>query len=113
MKPVVKVYLVPTNWNENPLQALHTSVVGAMIGFNNIESEDDFLTLFPTDLMQKGLGTEIHVEIDVPDQIRSYTEYDTRIAEKVGRAIREHLPAAYVQCKVYKYQPDEGSWQSR
>ena len=110
MKTVVEVQLLPTTWSEDNLQLLHASIVEAMLGYSHIKSEDDFITVFPADVMQKGLGTEINAKINVPDRVCRYTESDFAIAEKVGKAIQQHLPDAYVQCKVYKYWVDEASW---
>ncbi len=69
LKPVIRVHLLPANWGEGDYEALHTSIVAAatqVMDEHEIETEDDLIVLFPPDLMKKGLGTEIVVEIDLP-----------------------------------------------
>jgi hypothetical protein len=112
MKTVVKVYLLPP-LNEDKLQALHADIVTAVKScLDDVKSEDDMLALFIPDLMKKGLGTEIHTEIDVPANLLGYGEPEDRLAAAVGLAVKKHLPDVYIQSKVYKYHPRDGAWSS-
>ena len=66
MKPVITVYLLPPQ-HEDWMQRLHADIVAAtMTCLPYIKSEEDMITLFPPDLMKKGLGEEIHIQISLP-----------------------------------------------
>ncbi len=108
-KPVVKVYLLPSEWDEAKLQAFHSALVNAAKTVEDfgIESEEDLITLFPRDQMEKGLGTEILVEVDVPKILDCL---DGTLARTIGETVSRFLPKAYVQCKVYRFSSIEGFW---
>jgi len=118
MKPVLKVYLLPGDWGEARYQDFHKCLVSALAAkegyFPNgvIKTEDDLITIFPKDCMVKGLGTEIHAEFDYPTtEERPWEESD--IAVRIGKAIKNYFPNAYVQCKIHRFNHIEGRWHSK
>lgn len=106
-KPVIKVYLLPA-WSEDKLLALHADIVEAVVGVPELKlkTENDFYTLFPSDLMLKGLGSDIVVEMMIPMGGHIY-ELELRIIARVTSAIKKHLPDAYVQCTLNAPAPYE------
>ena len=80
-----------------------------------VKDEKDITCLFPPDMMQYGLGTEIIVEVtglfmkpDRTDEVRQ------RLAERIGKAVQEQFPSTdNVECFVYPFDPNQGFWTSR
>lgn len=110
-KPVIKVYLLPFDtWGEADFQKLHANIVAAAKGVYGwrINTEDDCITLFPSDGMKKGLGAEIHVEVDVPASAGVERSVEDHIAKAMVSAVGTCLPKAYVQCKVRQFDDRQG-----
>ena len=65
--PIIKVWCLPADQNEEQLNTLHKKIVSAVIGIPELElkDENDMTCLFPPDSMKYGLGDEIIVEIEV------------------------------------------------
>lgn len=114
-KPIIKVYLLPAEWNEAGFQAFHSALVQAAVSIPDfeVENENDLITLFPKDCMEKGLGTEILIEVDVPDGPHVTPVFEQLVAVSIGSAAQQYLPRAYIQCKVYKFNPHQGCWTGR
>ena len=76
-----------------------------------IKNETEMLNLFPNDMMEYGLGTEIKIEItDLPS--KSLKETRDALAEVVGKTVQDAFPDAFVRCKVRESDPRDGSWSS-
>lgn len=114
--PVIKVWCLPKT-SESKLNRLHLSIVQAFteIVELDVKSEKDITCLFPSDMMEYGLGTEIVIEVtglfenpNRTDDVRG------RLAENLVRAIREHFPdAEMVECFIYPFNPSQGFCSSR
>lgn len=112
-KPVIKVYLLPAEWGEEELQRCFYALLAGAQSVNclKVETEDDFIVVFPKDAMMKGLGTEILVEVDVPASLLgTYFTQDkeNEIASTFFEVMRRLLPEAHIQCKVYKFETSHG-----
>lgn len=109
-KPVITVSLLPS-WHEDKLQQFHARLVEAATLVPNwgIKGEDDLITLFPKDLMKKGTGEEIHIHVDLPDGVmagEASTPALNAVAQCLVRAVKDELPKAYVQCRVFRFNTD-------
>jgi len=114
MKPVVTVFLLPSDWDEEKLKAFHADLVEVMKeGLHYVNSEDDVITLFPSDLMKKGLGTEIHIVIDLFETASLFNQKDDWLARSMVGTVRRYLSwKASIQCKINKRVADHGCWSS-
>lgn len=112
---VIKVWCLPL-MEEKRLNALHKAIVRGVCGVSELglKDENDMTTLFPSDLMKYGLGTDIFVEITGPDDKPERTqEVRNHLARKVGGAVREFFPGAKVECCVQPFNHDQsGFWSS-
>lgn len=113
--PVIKVWCLPS-MEEERLNALHQAVVRGVCGVSELglKDENDMTTLFPSDLMKFGLGTDIIVEITgLDDKPERTQEVRNRLAHNVGGAVREFFPEAKVECFVHPFNHDQnGFWSS-
>jgi phenylpyruvate tautomerase PptA (4-oxalocrotonate tautomerase family) len=114
--PVIKVWCLPKS-EEEKLNQLHQSIVQAVVSVEElgVKSEKDITCLFPTDMMEYGLGTEIIVEVtglyEKPDRT---DEVRQRLAERIGQAVQEQFPGTkLIECFVYPFKPSQGVWTSR
>ena len=73
-----------------------------------VETEEDFIVIFPKDAMLKGLGTEIVIEVDVPAPWAPLYDHEDEIASMAFEVMRRLLPEAHIQCKVYKFETSHG-----
>jgi hypothetical protein len=64
-KLVIKVWCLPPDTSEEVLRHLHQDIVEAAVQIKalNIKYESDMMTLFPSDMMEYGAGSEIYLEI--------------------------------------------------
>lgn len=98
--PIIQVWCLPEK-NENVLRHIHRQIVRAVTSIPElgIKSELDMTVLFPSDLMQYGLGTDIIIMIfglfDKPERTE---EVRRRLARRVGQAISIQYPEAKVEC---------------
>lgn len=109
-KPVVKVYLLPAEWDEQVLQDCFNKILENLktVQELNIQTEDDVIVLFPSDRMRKGLGTEIHVEVDLPSYLVCHPDTEDKTASAVFETVRFFLPEAAIQCKTYTFDVKRG-----
>ena len=112
-KPVVKVYMLPTDCKEQ-LQALRQKIVAAACSVTglHVKSEMDLITIFLSDVMTDRPGAAIHVEIDIATRIHDDPQLAFNTAKTIGTVLQESFPGAYVQCKAYPYSLKEGFWKS-
>jgi hypothetical protein len=107
-KPIIKVYLLPA-WNEDQFQACFNRLVNAAksIAALHVNSEDDIIILFSQDAMVYGLGTEIVIEVDLPQSLVVDTA-EQETADAMFAVMQGFLPKAYIQCKVYAFDTSRG-----
>lgn len=99
IKPVLKAWCLP-KLPENRLVALHKALVAAVVSVKGlkVKGEQDLVVLFPTDMMQYGLGAEILAEYQHTDDELD-DELDT-LAAKLGNVLRRDFPKACIQVEV-------------
>jgi len=107
--PVIKVWCLPLGQSEESLNCLHQAIVTAAVSIVEIglKDENGIICLFPSDLMEYGLGEEIVIEIGdlrrlrgrFYDNICKITVRD-QFAEAVGQAVKSLYPEARVECHI-------------
>lgn len=86
--PVVKLYCLP-HINEKKMNEMYEMITKTIAGIKELKiTTDDITVLFVPDMMEKGLGDEIIVEVskvlDKPDRTLTVIY---KIAESLARAI--------------------------
>ena len=105
MKPVIKLWCLAHDKTEEDYNLLHLMIVRAVVGAKiGVESQDDMVLLLPRDLMQKGLGEEIIIEVDFNDAAH------LKAALAVRDEVKRIFPLAYVQTKVIYPDPNGQVW---
>jgi hypothetical protein len=111
----IKSWCLSNNLSEEELNDLHNSIVKAVasvseIGVNN---ESDMLNLFPSDMMNYGLGSEVVIEITgFPRKIDCGKSVRDKLAKAVGVAVKKNIrEATLVTCRVYSPDYEAGRWQ--
>jgi hypothetical protein len=110
--PVIKLWCLP-KCSERKLNKVFEAVVAAVVSVRELGLKDkqSMTVLFPPDMMKFGLGTEIIIEVTgLFDKPERTDEVRQRLAEKLGKTIRELFPNAMVECFVYPFKPDQGFW---
>jgi hypothetical protein len=112
--PVIKVWCLP-QMEEGKLSDLAPS--NCWCGqwrqrTRTFRDENDMTTLFPSDLMKYGLGTDIIVEItgldDKPERTHDVLK---RLAKNTGEAVSSFFPDAKVECFVHPFNHNQkGFW---
>lgn len=99
---VVKVWLLPPNMGEAALRSLHKDIVKAVTGYlDEVKTEEDFLTLFPPDLMSYGNdGSEIYIELIKTNGSGVGNKQAWCTLCEVVRAVRKTFPDANIQGSV-------------
>ncbi len=99
-KPVITVSLLPKEWGEKEYQHCFNLLLAAAQSVSTLQVKDetDFIVLFPKDAMEKGLGTEIVIDVHIPLSSRAYHSDGYKVGRAVFEAMEELLPEAYVQC---------------
>lgn len=113
--PVIKVWCLPANQTEEDLNRLHKAIVEAVVSVSELglKSENDMTCLFVPDLMSYGLGEEVIVEISgLYDKPERTDEVRHKLAESVGRSVKELYLDARVECFVSVFNPKQGFWVS-
>jgi hypothetical protein len=110
--PIVKVWCLPPQ-TEEQLNGLHQDVVAAAVSVHKlgIKGKQHLTCLFPQDMMQYGLGSEVIVEIsglfEKPERTPQVIDL---LAFRVGLAVAKRFPKAKVECLVYSFNPDRCFW---
>jgi hypothetical protein len=115
--PQITLWCLP-ELSEEQLRELHRKVVAAAVSIKELglKDEKDFLTVFPTDMMAYGLGTEIMVQVsELWDKPERTPEVRNRLAEALGVAVKEMFPAALVAARIDPpFSPErDGFWVSK
>lgn len=112
---IIKVWCLP-HLEEAQLNQLHQSLVGAVVGIPKfgVKDEKGVVCLFPSDMMQYGLGEEVIVEVTGVKEMWSRPDTSSwdQLAARLGYAVREHIPNANIECFVYGFRPTNGYWSS-
>ncbi len=114
--PILKIWGLPKS-SEFELRKLHKNSVKAIIDIEELGLKDgnDITVLFPPDMMTYGLGVDIIAEVSCLFEKPERTlEVRRRLAESVGKAIKQLYPSAKVECFVYTFDPIiQGFWSSK
>jgi len=113
--PIIKVWCLPENVEEDALQRLFWDIVPAVVGVRELglSDEKDMTILFPPDRMRWGLGVDIIIEISgLWEKIERTEEVKKRLAKGVGEVVKKHFPNSYVECLVQTFDPKSGFWAS-
>lgn len=95
--PQITVWNLPPNTSEEQLHGLHNAIVSAAVGIKELglKDENDFLNLFPKDMMEYGAGTEIMVQVsELWEKPERTPEVLNHLAKALGEAVRERFPEA-------------------
>jgi hypothetical protein len=112
--PVIKVWCLPPQ-TEDELNRLYQAILEAVLSITELRLYDKkaVTVLFPSDMMQYGLGEEIIIEIgSLFKKPERTAEVRQRLAKAVGVAVKKLFPAAMVECSVETIDPSEGFWSS-
>ena len=110
--PVIRVSCLP-KCTEAKLKKVFNSIVKAVEGIPelNLKGMHSMTVLFPPDMMKFGLGTEIIIEVIGLFIKRERTpEVRNRLAERLGKTLKEHFPKAMTECFVFPFDPKQGFW---
>lgn len=114
--PVIKLWCLPNDLDEERLRELHKAVVAAVVGVKELglRGEQDMITLFPPDMMKYGLGTEIIIEVgELFGKPERTEEVRGRLAQSLGETVKSLFPDAKVVCKLDPpFDPKQGYWVS-
>jgi len=113
-KPIVKVFLVPGEWKEKQLQDCFDELVAAAktVPVMRVSSEEDIIVLFPKDLMRKGLGTEVVIEVSLNFYPGLGDTQKRDVAYAMWRVMQDFLPKAHIQCTVSTFETVHGYFES-
>ena len=112
--PVIKTWCLP-KMEEKELHDLHNALVAAVVSIKELgyKSEKDMTLLYPSDLMDYGLGTDIVIEVTVFVKPVCTPTVKQRLAEALGMVIQQRiLSAKRVSCFVYSFNRPSGFWTS-
>ncbi|MDB5190392.1 MAG: hypothetical protein JWN49_718 [Parcubacteria group bacterium] len=107
-KPTATVMGLPNNLSESRLREIHDETVSAFarIPGTGVANECNLLTFFPSDMLQYGLGDEIHIEVTLPmfssDQVKATRGRITcqRLSDELSNVFFRLFPDAYNQVHV-------------
>ncbi|MBP6974563.1 MAG: hypothetical protein KBB54_01320 [Candidatus Pacebacteria bacterium] len=112
--PVIKTWCLP-KMEEKELHDLHNALVAAVVSIEELgyKSEKDMTLLYPSDLMQYGLGTDIVVEATMFEKPMCTSTVKQKLAKALGTVIQQKIPTAErVGCFVYSFNRPSGFWTS-
>jgi hypothetical protein len=95
--PQITVWCLPPDTSEEKLRDLHNAIVAAAVGIKELglKDENDFLNLFPADMMKYGAGTEIMVQVsELWEKPERTPEILNRLARALGETVRRMFPDA-------------------
>ncbi len=110
--PVIKVWCLPKS-TERKLNQVFEGIVKAVEGVPELglKGKHSMTVLFPPDMMKFGLGTEIIIEVTgLFKKPERTAEVRNRLAERLGKTLKEHFPKAMVECFVFPFDPKQGFW---
>ncbi len=114
--PVIKVWCLPSGLTEKQLNHLHQEILRSVVSISElgIKDQNDVTCLFVPDyLMFYSLQKEIIIEVcglyDKPERTK---EVKQRLAENIGRSVKNLYPKAKVECFILTFDPKQGFWVS-
>lgn len=111
--PVIKVWCLPADQTEDDLRRLHQNIVAAVVAVPELglRNENEMTCLFPPDLMQYGLGSEVIVEVTgLFEKPERTPEVRNRLAQSIGERVKRLYPKAMVEVFVYPFNQDIGGF---
>lgn len=111
----IKTWCLDPKTPQDVLRAIHQGFVSAVVSFEalrvvGLKDEDSMLVLFPPDLMEYGVGTEILVEAtDLDESVDLKVRND--LAAKLGMVINTYFSEAKISCKVRPRDRQDGTWE--
>jgi len=108
-KPIIKVFLLPA-WDVAQFQTCFNRLVNAAksIAALKVNSPSDLIILFSHDAMVYGVGAEILVEVELPENLIVDGDVENQTANAIYTVMQGLLPDAYIQCKVYPFSTERG-----
>ncbi len=111
--PIVTVYGLPADMNEQAIQALYRDLENAFVGVKEMGVTEEMLTFnFPADRMMFGLGKEVNIWVIASNKPERTDEVRARLVEALSRTTETHLPNATVEVIVLPFDPRWGFWLS-
>lgn len=113
--PIIKIWCLPKLDEEN-LREIHQSVVNAVekVEVLGLKGESSITTLFPTDMMSYGLGTEVIIEVCglfvKPERTPAVRN---ELARNLVESLHGFFPEAFVECFIQNFDPAQGFWSSK
>jgi hypothetical protein len=110
--PIIKVWCLPKS-TELKLNKVFKDIIKVIesVPELGLKGQNSVTVLFPPDMMRFGLGTEIIIEVTglfiKPERT---PEVRNRLAERLGKTLKEHFPKAMVECFVFPFDPNQGFW---
>jgi hypothetical protein len=101
--PQITVWCLPPDLTEERLRELHKRIVAAAVSIMELglNGEQDFLTVFPPDMMKYGAGTEIMVQVsELWEKPERTPEVRNRLARALGEGVKEMFPEALVAVRL-------------
>ena len=102
--PVVRVSCLPWNLTEDNLRDIHRSIVAGAVSVPEVGVKDEktMTVLFPPDMMEYGLGSEIIVEVISGTFGEKNLEDDVlkRFSNAMVLAVKKFHPQAMVECFI-------------
>ncbi|KKS83537.1 MAG: hypothetical protein UV60_C0038G0001, partial [Parcubacteria group bacterium GW2011_GWA2_43_11] len=97
---VIKVWCLPKS-TEYKLNQIFESIVKAVesVPELDLKGKDSMKVLFPSDMVEFGLGTETIIEGHLEKSDRT-VESRNRLAERLGVALKKYIPKANAECWV-------------
>jgi hypothetical protein len=101
--PQITVWCLQPDLSEDRLRELHQRIVDAAVSIKELglKDENDFLTVFPLDMMKYGAGTEIMVQVSElwhkPERTPSVRN---ALTKALGMTVKEMFPNAVVAARI-------------
>jgi hypothetical protein len=110
VKPVIKVYLLPSSWQVGDHQDYFDELLRAArsVASLRVASEKDLIVLFPKDAMAYDVSTEVVIEVDVPAHFILSEDQENEVVSAIFKVTQDLLPDVYIQCKLYKFGVEHG-----
>jgi len=102
MRPIVKVWCLP-DLTQEQLQALHRDIVAtvAETGKIGVRGPEDMLCLFPGDMMNHGLGSEVLIEVSGLELTGRKQDSLRKLAQGLVDTVVRRVPKVmHIQCHV-------------
>lgn len=111
----IKTWCLP-KLPQKKLNLLHQRIVDAVVRIPElgVKDENDMLNLFPADLMNYGLGTEIAVEINgLPEKPEFSEDVCKNLTRGVGLVVKGMFPKANVESEICQAGYSPSRWSSK